>query len=156
MTASRFSIVEDDLTGAAILQLLSLHLADVRSLSPAASVHALPVERLRQADGTFWSVWAGEEIAACGALKEIDAAHGEVKSMRAAPAWRGTGAGRAVLVHIMGEARRRGYARLSLETGSASAFLPARKLYAAMGFVECGPFADYIPDPWSVFMTLEL
>ena len=92
----------------------------------------------------------------CGALKEIDPEHGEVKSMRTPQALRRRGAGRAVLIHILSEARRRGYKRLSLETGSMDVFLPAQKLYESFGFTFCGPFADYKPDPYSVFMTLTL
>jgi len=153
---NRYRIVEDDLTGAEIAALLRLHLDDMYASSPPESVHALPIERLRQGDVTFWSAWDGANLAACGALKEIDPAHGEIKSMRAAPVYRGKGAGRAILAHLLAEARRRGYARLSLETGSTDDFLPARKLYLAHGFAECGPFADYRFDPWSTYMTLDL
>ena len=105
---------------------------------------------------TFWSVRDGDTLLGCGALKEIDPEHGEVKSMRTPQALRRRGAGRAVLTHILSEARRRGYKRLSLETGSMDAFLPAQKLYESFGFTYCGPFADYKPDPYSVFMTLTL
>lgn len=156
MVAGTLRIVEDDLTGARIAALLRAHLDEMHSLSPAESVHAMPLERLREPDVTFWSAWAGDQLAACGALKQLDTGHGEIKSMRAAPEWRGKGAGKAILLHLLAEARRRGYTRVSLETGSPEAFLPARRLYAAYGFVECGPFADYRLDPWSVFMTLEL
>ena len=115
-----------------------------------------PVERLRQSDVTFFSAWDGDTLAGSGALKQIDPGHGEIKAMRSSPDYRGKGAGRAILAHLLAEARRRGYARVSLETGAEPQFVPARGLYAAHGFVECPPFADYAPDPNSVFMTLEL
>lgn len=154
MDSLRF--IEDDLTGQAVIQLLELHLREMHSWSPSCSVHAMPVERLREPDVTFWSAWDRDRLAGCGALKHLDAGHGELKSMRAHPDYRGKGVGRAVLLHLMAEARVRGYARLSLETGSSAPFVPARSLYAAHGFEECGPFADYGPDPFSHFMTRAL
>jgi len=147
---------EDDLTGAEIAALLRLHLDEMHKWSPPESVHAMPVERLREADVTFWSVWDGERLAGCGALRHLDAAHGEIKSMRAAPAYRGKGVGKAILLHLLAEARGRGYARVSLETGRPADFLPARRLYEAQGFAECPPFADYVLDDFSICMTLEL
>ena len=148
-----YSIREDDLSGEAIAALLTLHLSEMHAWSPACSVHALPIERLRADDVTFYSVWDGDQLAACGAIKHLGASHGELKSMRADPAYRGQGAGCAVLAHLMEIARQRGYTRLSLETGSTKPFEPARQLYKAHGFAECGPFADYPLDPFSVFMT---
>jgi putative acetyltransferase len=148
-----YAIREDDLTGKAIAALLTLHLQEMHVWSPPCSVHAMPIERLRAADVTFYAVWDGPTLAACGAIKQLDGGHGELKSMRADPAYRGKGAGRAVLLHLMEVARQRGYARLSLETGSTEPFEPARQLYKAHGFAECGPFADYPPDPFSIFMT---
>jgi putative acetyltransferase len=149
-------IVEDDLTGGAIGALLRYHLDDMQRWSPPGSVHAMPVERLRQPDVTFYSAWHGDALAGCGALRQIDPAHGELKSMRAAPEYRGTGVGRAILLHLLDEARRRGYARVSLETGRPEPFLPAQRLYRAHGFVECPPFADYVLDDFSLCMTLAL
>jgi putative acetyltransferase len=96
------------------------------------------------------------ELLGCGALKELDAHHGEIKSMRTAGAHRRKGVARAVLIHIMSEARNRGYARLSLETGSQAAFEPARRLYESFGFRDCRPFDGYVEDPNSVFMTRAL
>jgi len=139
-----------------VYALLEEHLRSMYQLSPPESVHALDVSRLKGPDITFWSVRDGDTLLGCGALKEIDPEHGEVKSMRTPQALRRRGAGRAVLIHILSEARRRGYKRLSLETGSMDAFLPAQKLYESFGFTCCGPFADYKPDPYSVFMTLTL
>jgi len=139
-----------------VYALLEEHLRNMYALSPPESVHALDVSRLKGPDITFWSVRDGDTLLGCGALKEIDPEHGEVKSMRTPQALRRRGAGRAVLIHILREARRRGYKRLSLETGSMDAFVPAQKLYESFGFTYCGPFADYKPDPYSVFMTLTL
>lgn len=149
-------IVEDDLTGSEIAALLQLHLDEMYQFSPPESVHAMPIERLRQGDVTFYSAWDGEVLAGCGALKHLDADHGELKSMRAAPAYRGKGVGKGILLHLLAEARARGYRRVSLETGRAEPFLPARRLYEAHGFVECPPFADYVLDDFSICMTREL
>jgi putative acetyltransferase len=146
----------DDLTRPEIHALLNEHLANMHELSPRESVHALDVERLRQPGITFWTAWDGATLLGCGALKELDPTHGEVKSMRTPAALRRRGAGRALLAHIVAEARARGYRRLSLETGSVSAFVPAQKLYESFGFTPCGPFVGYVEDPHSVFMTLRL
>ncbi|MBL8261110.1 MAG: GNAT family N-acetyltransferase [Xanthomonadaceae bacterium] len=146
----------DDLRGTAIAVFLQDHLDDMHRHSPPDSVHALDLETLRRPEITFWTAWDGEALLGCGALKALDGAHGEIKSMRTAPAHRNRGVAATVLRHIVATARERGYRRLSLETGSPEAFAPARALYARFGFVECGPFADYVDDPWSMYMTLEL
>ena len=146
----------DDLAGAEIRALLAEHLDNMRQLSPPESVHALDLHALAKPEITFWTVWSGSELLGCGALKEITSTHGEVKSMRTASAHRRKGVGRAMLQHIVAEARRRSYARLSLETGSMPAFQPARTLYEGFGFAYCPPFADYADDPNSVFMTRTL
>jgi putative acetyltransferase len=146
----------DDLTRPQIHALLEEHLANMHELSPPESVHALDLSKLRGPDITFWSVWDGSTLAGVGALKEMSASEGEIKSMRTPESLRRRGAGRAVLSHIVNEAKRRGYRRLSLETGSQQAFAPARRLYESFGFTECGPFGDYKPDANSTFMTLEL
>jgi putative acetyltransferase len=146
----------DDLSGPQIAQLLTEHLAEMRKLSPPESVHALPIEQLNAPGITFWSAWENGELAGCGALKELAAQHGEIKSMRTAARHLRKGVARAMLLHIIAEAKRRGYRRLSLETGSMSGFEPARQLYVLAGFAYCGPFADYKEDPNSVFMTKEL
>lgn len=148
--------IEDDLTGPEIAALLRLHLDEMHQWSPPESVHAMPIERLRAPDVTFWSVWAGADLAGCGALKQLDAGHGELKSMRAHPDFRGKGVGKAILHHLLAEARARGYSRVSLETGRPEPFLPARRLYESHGFVECPPFADYVLDDFSICMTREL
>lgn len=148
----------DDLSRPQIHALLNEHLQSMYALSPPESVHALDLSKLRQPDISFWSVWDGEELLGCGALKQLDDRHGEIKSMRTPEQARRRGAGRAVLQHIVGVARERGYARLSLETGPADkGFAAAHRLYESFGFETCGPFADYRgDDPFSVFMTLEL
>jgi putative acetyltransferase len=152
----QFTIKHDDLSGPEIAELLAEHLSDMHVHSPPESVHALDLDGLKKRDVTFWSIWSGDTLVGCGALKELGPRHGEIKSMRTAMEFRGKGAGRLMLKHIVDEARNRGYTRLSLETGSMAAFEPARRLYASYGFEYCGPFAEYIPDPNSVFMTLEL
>jgi putative acetyltransferase len=110
---------------------------------------------LRQPDVSFWSAWEGDELLGCGALKQLDGEHGEIKSMRTSSAHLRKGVAARLLQHIIDEAGRRSYRRLSLETGSAQAFAPARRLYARFGFQPCAPFADYVDDPYSVFMTWE-
>ena len=139
-----------------VLALLEEHLRDMREISPPESVHALDVERLRQPGISFWTAREGPTLLGCAALKALDAGHGEIKSMRTPQALRRRGAGRALLTHIIAEARARGLARLSLETGSMPEFAPAWRLYAGFGFVRCGPFADYRDDPHSVFMSPDL
>ena len=150
---SDYRIVEDDLTGAEVIDLLAFHLAEMHALSPVCKVHAMPVERLRQPDVTVNSAWAGERLAAVGALREIDPTRGELKSMRATPAYRGKGAGEAILLHLLGEAQRRGYSWLGLETGRPDAYLPAQSLYRKHGFSECADFGDYIGDEFSLCMS---
>ena len=146
----------DDLSRPAVHALLREHLQDMHALSPPSSVHALDLAGLRKPGITFWTAWEGAVLVGCGALKELDPRHGEVKSMRTPRARRRNGVGRAMLRHILDVARQRSYERLSLETGSAEAFAPAHRLYESFGFVRCGPFGDYIEDPNSVFMTLRL
>ena len=149
-------IVEDDLSGASICALLEVHFAGMLANSPAGSCHFLDFDGLRAGDVTFWSIHKGDDLAGCGALKRLDAAHGEIKSMRTAEAFLRQGVAARMLVHIMDEARRRGLERLSLETGSGTTFEPALALYRAHGFEDCEPFADYKPDPFSRFMTRAL
>jgi len=146
----------DDLTGSEIYELLQEHLRSMYSHSPPESVHALDIEALRRPEITFWSVWEGDELLGCGALKELDPQHAEIKSMRTSARHLRKGVAKYLLNYILEEARRRGFRRLSLETGSMKAFEPARSLYANFGFKYCEPFADYIEDPYSVFMTREL
>ena len=146
----------DDLTRPEIHALLDEHLRSMHALSPPESVHALDLASLRRPEITFWTAWEGALLLGCGALMELSPTHGEVKSMRTPDAHRRTGAGRALLKHIIDVAHSRGYERLSLETGSQPGFAPARGLYASAGFTECGPFGAYAEDPNSTFMTLSL
>lgn len=150
------SIREDDLTGPAIAGLLQTHLDFTAEQSPPESVHALDLEELRAPEITFWSAWDGEILLGCVAVKDLGDGHGEIKSMHTAEAARGRGVARKLMEHLLSEARRRGYARLSLETGSMESFAAARRLYERFGFVACEPFGDYVLDPYSEFMTLEL
>ncbi|MFE9257322.1 GNAT family N-acetyltransferase [Streptomyces sp. NPDC006879] len=143
----------DDLSGPEIADFLRAHVRQMRSLTPVESKHALDLEGLRRKEVTFWSVTDGGVVVGCGALKRLDATHAEIKSMRTAPARRRSGVAGRLLGHIIGEARSMGLHRLSLETGSAEPFAPARALYEKFEFAYCGPFADYREDPHSAFMT---
>ena len=146
----------DDLNGSEIHGLLQEHLRGMALHSPPESVHALDLAALRQPEITFWSAWDGDELLGCGALKELDSRHAEIKSMRTSSPHLRKGVARSLLNHILQEAKRRSYCRLSLETGSMAAFAPARQLYANFGFADCAPFAEYVVDPNSVFMTREI
>ena len=149
-------IETDDLSRPEVHALLDEHLQNMHQLSPPESVHALDLGKLRSPDITFWTAWDGAELVGCGALKELDPEHAEIKSMRTPQARRRIGAGRAILAHLIDVARARGYRRLSLETGALPAFVPAQKLYASFGFAFCGPFGSYREDPNSCFMSLQL
>ncbi|NKF21773.1 GNAT family N-acetyltransferase [Solimonas marina] len=146
----------DPLTHPELLRLLVEHRQSMFAHSPPESIHALDLDGLRRPDITFWSAWEGDTVLGCGALRALDAAHGEIKSMRTAHAHLRKGVAAALLMHMLAEARHRGYTRLSLETGTADAFIPARTLYARFGFETCGPFGDYVEDPYSTFMTLAM
>ncbi|GAA2360038.1 GNAT family N-acetyltransferase [Streptomyces cuspidosporus] len=149
-------IETDDLSGPETAEFLDEHVRQMRSLSPPESKHALDLDALREPDITFWVVRDGDVLVGCGALKKLDAGHAELKSMRTKAARTRSGVASLLLEHIITEAERMGFTRLSLETGSAEFFLPARKLYEKFGFVPCEPFADYRPDPNSTFMTRKL
>jgi putative acetyltransferase len=149
-------IVEGGLDDPRVIELLRFHLARAAAETAPGSAHALDLSGLRAPEVTFWSAWEDEVLAGVGALKQLGADHGEVKSMHTAEAMRRRGVGAALLGHIIASARGRGLARLSLETGSWPYFAPARALYAHHGFVECAPFGEYRPDRNSVFMTLTL
>ena len=146
----------DDLTRPAVHALLREHMRSMHALGPPESVHAFDLAGLRRPEVTFWTAWRGDVLLGCGALLAMSAVHGEVKSMRTPEAMRRTGAGRALLAHIIAVARARGYERLSLETGTVAAFDPAHRLYASAGFTVTGPFGAYTEDVNSVFMTLAL
>ena len=146
----------DDVSGLEVRALLREHLEFAAQHSPPESIHALDVAGLQRPEVTFWTAWEDSELLGCGALKQLDEHHGEIKSMRTSARHLRRGVASQVLSYLIAEAKRRGYKRVSLETGSMEAFAPARQLYARFGFEPCGPFADYVEDPYSVFMTLEL
>lgn len=143
----------DDLSRPQVALLLEEHLEDMRAWSPPECVFALDLERLRHPAITFWTVWDGDALLACGAIRRLDATHGELKSMRTARNARGRGAARFLLTHLLVQAQQWGLCRLSLETGTAPGFAAAHRLYARHGFEDCGPFGDYAVDPHSRFMT---
>jgi putative acetyltransferase len=150
------NITRGGLDDPAVIALLGEHLQGMADHSPPESIHALDVEGLKAPDITFWTMWDGGEVAGCIALKQLDDRHGEIKSMRTASTHLRRGVGAALLTHLVDEARRRRYERLSLETGSGPGFEAAHTLYRRFGFEECGPFADYREDPFSRFMTMVL
>ncbi|WP_260598605.1 GNAT family N-acetyltransferase [Sphingomonas endolithica] len=149
-------IVRDDLTHPAVLALLDMHVREAHATSPADGVFALDLTGLRDPALTLWSAWDGETLLGLGALKELDATHGELKSMRTAPDQLRRGVAAAMLAHLIAEARARGYQRLSLETGTNAPFAPARALYEAVGFVPSGPFGDYKLTDFNRCYTLAL
>ena len=153
---TEFEIRVDDLTSGAVVELLAEHLRALAVVTPVCSRHALDLRELQRPEITFWAVWRGAEAVGCGALKELSAEHGEVKSMRTAAAYLRRGIAGMVLGRIIAEAKARGYRRLSLETGAMEYFTPAHCLYRKSGFGDCPPFGDYVEDPNSVFMTKEL
>ena len=149
-------IIEDDLTGPEIRALLETHFAGMLAASPPESCHFLDFDGLNAPDVTFWSIWDGEQLAGCGAVKELSATHGEIKSMRTHSDHLRQGVGARMLEYIIATARERGYHWLSLETGSTPEFDAARALYERYGFEYCPPFGDYVEDPFSRFMTLAI
>lgn len=139
---------------APVQALLTAHLDHMRANSPACSVHALDLSGLRRPDIDFWTAWRDGDLLGCGALRTLDPAHGEIKSMRTAPDHLRSGVGASIVGHILSVARARGMRRLSLETGTGAAFEPAHALYRRFGFTDCGAFGDYPPgDPFSRFMS---
>ncbi|WP_030173110.1 GNAT family N-acetyltransferase [Spirillospora albida] len=150
------TIIEDDLTGPEIIRFLEEHVEEMRSITPPESKHALDLDGLRKPDIRFWTALDQGTIVGCAALKTLDASHAELKSMRTRPIRKRSGIATRLLSHVLQEAERMGFTRLSLETGSAAFFHPARSLYEKFGFTPCPPFADYREDPHSVFMTRRL
>ena len=149
-------IQQDTLTDGQIERLITAHIEEMKEHSPPESIHALPLADLKKQDVTVWSVRDGEELLGCGALKELSSEHGEIKSMRTAALHMRKGVARCMLNHLLQEAKRRGYTRVSLETGTMSFFEPARRLYESVGFYDCPAFGSYQEDPNSLFMTKEL
>ncbi|MGW7489035.1 GNAT family N-acetyltransferase [Streptomyces sp. NPDC054786] len=149
-------IVVDDLSGPEIAEFLEDHVREMRLITPLESKHALDLDGLRRPEVTFWTGWDNGTVVGCGAIKRLDGTHAEIKSMRTAPACQRSGLASQLLTHMISEAQRMGYGRLSLETGSTEPFEPARALYKKFGFDYCPPFSEYREDPNSVFMTRTL
>ncbi|MDC7220511.1 MAG: GNAT family N-acetyltransferase [Spirochaetales bacterium] len=153
---SSLEIRIDTLEDAEVQGLILSHLKDMKNGYPEESVHTLVLEELKKPEITFWTLWSKNELAGCGALKEINHTHGEIKSMRTHESFLRKGIAQRILEHLISVAQQRGYKRLSLETGAGEAFIPAHKLYEKLGFFKCGPFDGYIEDPSSVYMSREL
>ena len=151
-----FTITPEPLESAEVLNLLQMHLKEMHSASPPDKVHAMPAERLREDDVTFYAVRKDNRLAAVGALKALAGGLGELKSMRATPEFRGQGAGRVLLHHLIDEARNRGYTWIGLETGATHEFADARRLYEQNGFRVCDAFNGYVSDDFSLCMELKL
>jgi putative acetyltransferase len=149
-------IVVDDLSGPEIAAFLAEHVRQMHEITPIENAYTLDLEALRRPDITFWTALDGTTLVGCAALKRLDPTHAELKSMRTAPARKRSGVASRILEHVIDEARRRGFRRLSLETGTDGFFLPARRLYEKFGFEYCAPFGDYQPSPHNTFMTREL
>ncbi|HSD17797.1 MAG TPA: GNAT family N-acetyltransferase [Thermomonas sp.] len=145
-----------DVDSPAFAALMAEHQAAMQATAPPESQHALDLSGLRQPHVRVWVLRDGPALLGCGALQHLDAAHVEIKAMRTSRAHLRRGVGKAMLAHLLAEARASGYAQASLETGSMDYFAPARRMYADAGFVACGPFADYIDDPNSTYMTRPL
>ncbi len=150
------TIQSADLEAPEFVALIQTHADLMLRLSPPGSCHFLPIDGLKRPDVTVWDMREGEALIGSGALQELSPIEGEIKSMHTLAAQRGRGLGRKMLEHILSESSKRGYKRLSLETGSMDGFAPARKLYEAYGFSFCEPFGDYKQDPNSVYMTKSL
>jgi putative acetyltransferase len=147
------NVRQDDLSSAEVQSLIAEHLSAMHSNSPPGHVHALAIEKLRAPSVTFWTAWSDGMLCGCGALKELDSFTGEVKSMRTRRAFLRRGVGQAILDEIISTARRRGYSRLLLETGTGQAFEPAHALYSRNGFEWSGPFGEYTATDFNVFMA---
>ena len=149
-------IAIDDPRADDVRDLLARHLAFASDHSRPEDVHALDHDGLEDPDVTFFGARSGGELLGIAALHELDETHGELKSMHTAEEARGRGIGRAMVDHLVGVARERGYRRVSLETGSTEPFAPALALYGSAGFTRCERFGEYPPDRENTFMTLEL
>ena len=149
-------IKPSDLDNPRVIEMLNTHVSRARAETAPGSAHALDHNGLRAPDVSFWTLWIGEQLVGVGALKRLSRDQYEVKSMYAAESARRSGRGSAMLRHLVQQAKGLGASRLSLETGSWPYFAPARAFYARHGFVECGPFGEYVADPNSVFMSLDI
>lgn len=150
------NIREGKLDDPQVIGLLEVHAGGMLANSPPGTTHFLDLSRLKTPDITFLSAWDGEALLGIGAVKQLDDATGEIKSMRTAQAALGRGVGTAILRHIIALARARGYGAVKLETGTGAAFDAAHALYARHGFVPCPPFADYEATDFNRFFALPL
>jgi len=139
-----------------VAALIATHFDLMRASSPEDSCHVMEADALEREGAWVFAAEDQGSVVGIGALKEIAPGHGEIKSMHTAQTARGKGVARQVLLTLIDAAKEHNLARLSLETGSADMFAPARQLYAAEGFSICPPFADYTEDPLSTFMTREV
>jgi putative acetyltransferase len=146
----------DDVSRPEVVALVDYHLRSMHAISPPDSVFALDLSGLKHPSVTFWTAWDGDDLLGMGGLKQLDADHGEIKSMRTAPNALRRGVAGRMLDHILAEARTRKYRRLSLETGSNAPFAPAWAMYARAGFVPCAPFGSYRDIDFSRYFTIEL
>jgi putative acetyltransferase len=151
-----WTISPEDPRSPDVVGLLQRHLDFARSVTPPEDVHALDLHGLAGPDITFVSLREEGRLLGIGAIKTLDPTHVELKSIHTAEEARGNGVGRAIVEHLIGLARDGGARRVSLETGSMEEFAPSRSLYSRVGFVECGPFAEYVPSRNSTYMTMEL
>ncbi|MBS0360165.1 MAG: GNAT family N-acetyltransferase [Proteobacteria bacterium] len=150
------SIRVDDLSGEPTRRLLALHLAGMQANTPPEHVRALNLSGLQKPQITVWTAWREARIAGIGALNQFAPDHGELKSFRTHPDHLRQGVAAALLDHIIGEARARGLARLSLETGRGEAFEPALALYRSRGFTDGEAFSDYDASDFNQFLHLKL
>lgn len=149
-------IAADDPTADDVRAVLARHRDYAHEYTPREGIHVLGAEHLVEPGITFLSARRDGEVVGVGALKELDPTHAEIKSMHTVESARGQGVGRALVEHLLTAAAERGYRRVSLETGNMAAFAPARALYAAVGFVPCEPFGEYVGSATSTCMTIAL
>ena len=148
-----WTIHEGELGHEDVRELLAQHFTEMRAGSPPSACHVLPVDGLKDPAIRFFTLREDGALLGCGALKRLANDHGEVKSMRTADAALGRGVGKALLDHLVAEARQQGMTRLSLETGSTGQFAAANRLYEKEGFQHCGPFGGYVETPFTRFFT---
>ena len=144
-----------DLSEPEVVALLELHHGEMERFSPPGTCHVLDLSGLKQPGIEVFAAWDDDRLLAIGALKQHDG-FGEIKSMRAHPDARRTGAGKAMLSHLIERGRELGFGEIKLETGSGELFEPATQLYKNFGFKPCGSFAGYIPGEFNKLFALSL
>ena len=148
--------IEGNFDNPEVNQLLKKHFIELRSVSPEGSTHVLDIEGLQNKSIKFWSIYENDELIGCGALKFLDPKHGELKSIRVADTFRNKGNGKKIIKVLIEKSQQLNIQKISVETGSGEFFLPARKLFKNLGFIECKPFGHYVDDPNSCYMSLKL